>query len=200
MYKNIIFDIGNVLLSFEPKEYMKTKIKIREENIEKLFKEIFLSEEWLMLDRGTIEEPMAIERIIERNAELSEDIKTVFKDWYSILVPIPKTVELLKSLKSKGYNIYYLSNFHDLAFKDVTNKNEFFNLFDGGVVSYEEKLLKPEEEIYKRLIERYNLIPEETIFVDDTKVNVEAAKKLGIRAFVFESPEKFKEDLRKLNI
>lgn len=200
MYKNIIFDIGNVLLSFEPKEYMKTKIKIREENIEKLFKEIFLSEEWLMLDRGTIEEPMAIERIIERNAELSEDIKTVFKDWYSILVPIPKTVELLKSLKSKGYNIYYLSNFHDLAFKDVTNKNEFFNLFDGGVVSYEEKLLKPEEEIYKRLIERYNLIPEETIFVDDTKVNVEAAKKLGIRAFVFESPEKFEEDLRKLNI
>ncbi len=153
-----------------------------------------------MLDRGTIEEPMAIERIIERNAELSEDIKTVFKDWYSILVPIPKTVELLKSLKSKGYNIYYLSNFHDLAFKDVTNKNEFFNLFDGGVVSYEEKLLKPEEEIYKRLIERYNLIPEETIFVDDTKVNVEAAKKLGIRAFVFESPEKFEEDLRKLNI
>ncbi|NLL31480.1 MAG: HAD family phosphatase [Clostridiales bacterium] len=200
MYKNIIFDIGNVLLSFEPKEYMKTKIKIREENIEKLFNEIFLSEEWLMLDRGTIEEPMAIERIIERNAELSEDIKTVFKDWYSILVPIPKTVELLKSLKSKGYNIYYLSNFHDLAFKDVTNKNEFFNLFDGGVVSYEEKLLKPEEEIYKRLIERYNLIPEETIFVDDTKVNVEAAKKLGIRAFVFESPEKFEEDLRKLNI
>ena len=70
MYKNIIFDIGNVLLSFEPKEYMKTKIKIREENIEKLFNEIFLSEEWLMLDRGTIEEPMAIERIIERNAEL----------------------------------------------------------------------------------------------------------------------------------
>lgn len=200
MYKNIIFDIGNVLLSFEPKEYMKTKIKIREENIEKLFNEIFLSEEWLMLDRGTIEEPMAIERIIERNAELSEDIKTVFKDWCSILVPIPKTVELLKSLKSKGYNIYYLSNFHDLAFKDVTNKNEFFNLFDGGVVSYEEKLLKPEEEIYKRLIERYNLIPEETIFVDDTKVNVEAAKKLGIRAFVFESPEKFEEDLRKLNI
>lgn len=200
MYKNIIFDIGNVLLSFEPKEYMKTKIKIREENIEKLFNEIFLSEEWLMLDRGTIEEPMAIERIIERNAELSEDIKTVFKDWYSILVPIPKTVELLKSLKSKGYNIYYLSNFHDLAFKDVTNKNEFFNLFDGGVVSYEEKLLKPEEEIHKRLIERYNLIPEETIFVDDTKVNVEAAKKLGIRAFVFESPEKFEEDLRKLNI
>ena len=61
------------------------------------------------------------------------------------------------------------------------------------------KTSKARREIYKRLIERYNLIPEETIFVDDTKVNVEA-KKLGIRAFVFESPEKFEEDLRKLNI
>jgi epoxide hydrolase-like predicted phosphatase len=198
MYKNIIFDLGNVLLSFNPQEYMKTKIK--EENIEKLYKAIFQSEEWLMLDRGTIEENIAIENIISRNKDYSEDIKLVFKDWYSILIPISETVEVLKSLKEKGYNIYYLSNFHHLAFKDVTNKNEFFNLFDGGIVSYEEKLLKPEEEIYNLLLKRYNLKPEETIFADDTKVNVEAANKLGITGLVFENTEKFKADLRELNV
>jgi epoxide hydrolase-like predicted phosphatase len=198
MFKNIIFDIGNVLLSFNPKEYVKSRIK--EENIERLHKAIFQSEEWLMLDRGTIEESKAIENIISKNKDYCDDIKLVFKDWYNILIPIPETVEVLKTLKKNGYNIYYLSNFHDLAFKDVTSKNEFFNLFDGGVVSYKEKLLKPEEEIYNLLLKRYKLKIEETIFVDDTKVNVEAANKLGITGLVFENAEKFKADLKELNV
>ena len=175
MYKNIIFDLGNVLLSFNPMEYLKSKIS--EEKIQEVYKAIFQSEEWIMLDRGTITEKEAINNIIEKNSIYRDDISLAFEDWYAILKPIEETIKVLEDLKSKGYNIYYLSNFHELAFKEVSTKNSFFELFDGGVVSYEEKIIKPEEEIYRLILKRYNLTPSETIFIDDTKVNVEGAEK-----------------------
>lgn len=198
MYKNIIFDLGNVLLSFDLKEYLKSKIS--EDKLEDVYKAIFQSEEWIMLDRGTINERDAINNIIERNTTYRDDINLAFKDWYDILRPIEETVELLKNLKENGYNIYYLSNFHEIAFREVTIKNKFFELFDGGVVSYAEKLIKPEEEIYKLILKRYNLKPEETIFIDDTKVNVDGASKLGIEAIFLKNPKDLRESLRSLNV
>lgn len=198
MYKNIIFDLGNVLLSFNPKDYLKSKIS--EDRIDNVYKAIFQSEEWIMLDRGTITEKDAINRIIERNNTYRDDINLAFKDWYDILRPIEDAVEVLTKLKKNGYNIYYLSNFHELAFKEVTTKNNFFELFDGGVVSYAEKLIKPEEEIYKLILKRYNLNPKETIFIDDTKSNVDGASKLGIKAIFLDNPKKLRENLISLKV
>ena len=198
MYKNIIFDLGNVLLSFNPKDYLKSKIS--EDRIDDVYKAIFQSEEWIMLDRGTITEKDAINRIIERNNTYRDDINLAFKDWYDILRPIEEAVEILTKLKKNGYNIYYLSNFHELAFKEVTTKNNFFELFDGGVVSYAEKLIKPEEEIYKLILKRYNLNPKETIFIDDTKSNVDGASKLGIKAIFLDNPKKLRENLISLKV
>ncbi len=198
MYKNIIFDLGNVLLSFNPMEYLKSKIS--EEKIQEVYKAIFQSEEWIMLDRGTITEKEAINNIIEKNSIYRDDISLAFEDWYAILKPIEETIKVLEDLKRKGYNIYYLSNFHELAFKEVSTKNSFFELFDGGVVSYEEKIIKPEEEIYRLILKRYNLTPSETIFIDDTKVNVEGAEKLGITTIFLENPRKLREELRKLSL
>ena len=198
MYKNIIFDLGNVLLSFNPKDYLKSKIS--EDRIDNVYKAIFQSEEWVMLDRGTITEKDAINRIIERNNTYRDDINLAFKDWYDILRPIEDAVEVLTKLKKNGYNVYYLSNFHELAFKEVTTKNNFFELFDGGVVSYAEKLIKPEEEIYKLILKRYNLNPKETIFIDDTKSNVDGASKLGIKAIFLDNPKKLRENLISLKV
>lgn len=198
MYKNIIFDLGNVLLSFNPMEYLRSKIS--EERIQEVFKAIFQSEEWIMLDRGTITEKEAINNIIEKNSIYRDDINLAFEDWYGILKPIEETIKVLEDLKDKGYNIYYLSNFHELAFKEVSTNNSFFELFDGGVVSYEEKIIKPEEEIYRLILKRYNLAPNETIFIDDTKVNVEGAEKLGITTVFLKNPSKLRYELRKLNL
>lgn len=198
MYKNIIFDLGNVLLSFNPKEYLNSKIG--ENRIERVFKEIFLSKEWVKLDEGTITEIEAIEAISLRNEEYREDIKRAFENWYDILVPIDEAVELLKELKEKGYKLYYLSNFHDIAFKKVKEKYDFFHLFDGGVISSEDKLLKPNERIYEVILSRYNLLPKESIFIDDMKINVEAAKEANIEGLVFENTNKLKEDLKALGV
>lgn len=87
-----------------------------------------------------------------------------------------------------------------MAFGEVTKKNKFFELFDGGVVSYAEKLIKPEEEIYKIILDRYKLNPSETIFVDDVEANIEGANKVGIKSILFKDAKKLKEELNNLKI
>ena len=198
MYKNIIFDLGNVLLDFNPRDYLKNKIS--DDKLEDVFKAVFTSEEWIMLDRGTITEKEAINNIISRNSTYIKEINLAFESWYDILKPIEESINILMSLKKNGYKIYYLSNFHQLAFAEVTKKNSFFELFDGGVVSYEEKLLKPEEDIYKLVLDRYKLNPSETIFIDDTKVNVDAANSIGIKGILFKDSEKLREELNSLEV
>ena len=198
MYKNVIFDLGNVLLDFNPRGYLKSKIS--DDKLEDVFKAIFSSEEWVMLDRGTITEKEAINNIINRNSTYKNEINLAFDNWYDLLKPIEESVEILMSLKENGYKIYYLSNFHELAFGEVTKKNKFFELFDGGVVSYAEKLIKPEEDIYKLILERYKLNPNESIFVDDMETNVEGANKVGIKTILFKGAKELKEELNNLKV
>ena len=198
MYKNVIFDLGNVLLDFSPREYLKSKVS--DDKLEEVFKAIFNSEEWIMLDRGTITEKEAINNIISRNSTYINEINLAFENWYDILRPIEESINILISLKENGYKIYYLSNFHELAFVEVTKKNSFFEIFDGGVVSYEEKLIKPEEEIYNLVLDRYNLNPSETIFIDDTKVNVDGANCVGITGILFKDAENLREELKSLGM
>lgn len=198
MIKNIIFDLGNVLLKFETKEYLKSKIPI--DKIEIVYKSIFQSEEWIALDRGTITEEQARANIINRNIEYKEYINIAFENWYDLLTPIEENVSILEKLKDNNYKIYYLSNFHDLAFKYVTKKYDFFRKFDGGVVSYEEKMLKPESEIYRTILKKYNLNPNECIFVDDTKINVDGAMDCGLYGIHLKDSNTLEEELKKYRI
>lgn len=186
MVKNIIFDLGNVLIRFEPIGYLRKKIS-NEMKVQEIFKEVFLSEEWGMLDKGVITEEEAINKICSRSNGNGELIRLAMDNWYEMLTPIEHIVDTLKKLKGKGYKIYYLSNFHELAFEDVTKKYEFFKCFDGGVVSFKEKLLKPEKDIFNKLIERYKIDPKESVFIDDTDENVEQAKKLGFQTIHFKN-------------
>ncbi|GFZ33588.1 haloacid dehalogenase [Clostridium zeae] len=199
MYKNIIFDIGNVLLSFNPIEYLSSKIQQPEKVLE-VHKELFQSEEWLMLDRGTITEEEAKNAIANRSVANGDLIRLSFENWYDLLTPIEPSVEVLKLLKDSNYKIYFLSNFHLLAFDHILEKYDFFKLFDGGIVSYKEKLIKPEEAIYRRLIEKYDLNPKESIFIDDVEENIEGAKNLGINTILLKDPALLKEHLKTYNI
>ncbi len=198
MIKNIIFDIGNVLLNFKPNEYLESKIA--KESIAAVKEAVFDSPEWPMLDEGTITEKEAIRVISERNAEIKELVELAFDNWYEMLTPMESSVELLKSLKNKGYNIYYLSNFQELAYDYIIREYEFFGLFDGGVASFEEKLMKPGKDIYEKLMERYDLKPEECLFMDDTALNIKGAENVGMKGIVFTTAEDAKDKLKEFEV
>lgn len=188
MIKNIVFDIGNVLLTFKPRKYLET-LGFSEEMQERIYMEIFESDEWVELDKGTLTEEMAIEKFCERAQDISDEIRLTMKYWKSMLEPIEETAEILKKLLEDGYRVYFLSNFHREAYSEVYEKYDFLQIGSGKVISYEINCIKPEEKIYKELLEKYDLIPEETIFIDDSLANIEMAEKLGIKGIWFLDPE-----------
>lgn len=199
MVKNIIFDIGNVLLEFKPLDYLKRTFN--DENLENLlYKEIFQCDEWVHLDRGILTQDEVVKVISLRNPKYEVHIKKCMDNWIEILTPIEGTVKILSKLKENDYKIYLLSNFHSLAFETVYSKYDFFKHFNGGIISYKENLLKPESEIYTKLLDTYNLNAEECLFIDDTLVNIEAANRLGINTIHFESYETLNENLVEINL
>ncbi|MCX5923196.1 MAG: HAD-IA family hydrolase [Candidatus Dependentiae bacterium] len=126
-------------------------------------------------------QPTSIKNLFRSIARLMLDAQTL-ADSQS---PITTMVQLAKNLKSKGYKLYVLSNWEADSYKLVKKQNtELFNLFDGIMVSGEEKMGKPSPEFYKKLLEKYNLNANECIFIDDEINNTQAAQKLGIKSIV----------------
>ena len=176
--KNIIFDLGNVLINFDPEKYLEANVK---EDIRKDFlDEVFLKKEWLDLDRGTLTYEEAKKIFKKRLPQAEKEIDKFFdNDFFDMLMPIEKKTKLLSQLK-KQYNLYILSNFHRDSFEELNKRHQFFKNFDGHVVSCYYHHLKPEKEIYDTIIEKFSLNPEETVFIDDSYPNIEMAQKMGI--------------------
>lgn len=198
MIKNIIFDLGNVLIRFKPEEFVNKNIK--KEYREKFFNVIFKGQEWADLDRGVLEYSDAVKIFSEKIPECSSEIKKLFDNYIlDVLEPIEKNIEIMKSLKGK-YKLFVLSNFHYPAFDYIFKNWEFFKYFDGKVVSGHCKLLKPEKKIYELLCLTYSLKPNECVFIDDTKANIEAAEEFGINGIHLTDINILEEKLKENNL
>ena len=184
MKKSIIFDLGNVVLNFDPLGYLRTKFA-DEETIGRVYDAVFRSREWIMLDEGVITEEEALQAFCRRHPAVSMGIKAAMDNWYGLLEPVASTVEYIRELKDNGFNAYYLSNFHKAASEYVLANHDFFNLFDGGIFSFEERLIKPDIRIYRKMLEKYDLRPEDCLFIDDVGENVDGAEKAGIKSVLF---------------
>lgn len=198
MIKNIIFDLGNVLIRFKPEEFINKNIK--KEYREKFFNAVFKGQEWADLDRGVLEYSDAVKIFSEKIPECSSEIKKLFDNYIlDVLEPIEKNIEIMKSLKGK-YKLFVLSNFHYPAFDYIFKNWEFFKYFDGKVVSGHCKLLKPEKKIYELLCLTYSLKPNECVFIDDTKANIEAAEEFGINGIHLTDINILEEKLKENNL
>jgi putative hydrolase of the HAD superfamily len=179
MIRNIIFDLGNVLLSWKPEEYFIAS-GLPENKRKTILNDVFRSREWLLVDNGDITTDEAVNAISSRS-ELSEsEIRYAFNSRLQILSPLQNNIDLLSELKKTGLKLYFLSNFPDDIFDEVRNRYSFFELFDGGIISARVRLSKPDIRIYLKMIELYGLVPHETVFVDDLKANSDAAGLAGI--------------------
>jgi HAD superfamily hydrolase (TIGR01509 family) len=183
MIKNIIFDLGNVLISFRPKEYLDKKV-YTEEKKSKILNDIFYTQEWLQLDNGDITVCEAIDSISEKSSLTKTEIAHIFNLLPDLMVPLDQNVNLLPELKKRGFGLYYLSNFPVDIFYEIKSGYHFFNCFDGGIISAEVRFSKPNSRIYEILIEKYSLTAEECLFIDDLEVNVKAAELIGMKGLI----------------
>lgn len=188
MIKNIIFDLGNVLLSWKPAEFFE-KSGYDKETVKLIHSDVFRSPEWLSLDNGDITTPEAIEKMSAKSSLKKDFICSLFNLRTKIMFPLADNIKLLPELKEQGFKLYYLSNFPLDFFDEVKKKYDFFRYFDGGLISAEVRHSKPDTRIYEILLEKFNLVPEECFYFDDIKINVSAAESVGIKGHcTFASP------------
>ncbi len=196
MIKNIIFDLGNVLISFRPSEYFDKK-KYPEDIKTKILTDIFGSQEWQLLDKGEITTSEAIDAIAKRSTLRKDEIAHIFNLRTDVIFPLDSNIKLLPELKKRGFRLYYLSNFPADIFDGVRNGYYFFKYFDGGLISGAARSAKPENLIYEILIDKYSLIPGECLFIDDIEINVKKAEAFGMKGFFTNGSLKISKEIEK---
>ena len=184
MIKNIVFDLGRVMVDFDPVAYLRS-FGYPEEDVQLLSRVIF-GVDWFLHDRGDYETIGDLcEALAERHPSHAEQIRAVLSaPWVEMHVLKSDSAAYMAELKQRGYHIYILSNLSAESHAFVS-KYDFFRLAEGGVFSYQERSCKPEEKIYRALLDRYSLLPEETVFIDDNPANIEEANRLGIHGVLF---------------
>jgi 2-haloacid dehalogenase len=196
----IIFDLGNVLIDWNPK-YVFDKLFDDEERKQFFFENICTMEWNEMQDAGR---PIkdATEELVAKHPEWKEYIKAYYGQWKDMLGgPIHDTVEIFRHLKQSGkYKLYALTNWSAELFPYALATYDFLHWFDGRVVSGEEKMKKPDSEFYHVLLKRFNVTPEHALFIDDNLRNVNAAKEIGINSIHFISAQQLKDELTTLNL
>ena len=199
MIRNLIFDIGNVLTDFRWKEFLQDK-GFDEEMISRIAAVSVQNPLWCEFDRGILSEEEMMQAFVKEAPQLEKELHLAYDDIHGMVTPREYAIPWLQELKSKGYGVYYLSNFSKKAEVECSECLSFLPYMDGGILSYQDKLIKPDPAIYTLLLERYGLVAEESIFLDDTLVNVEAARKLGIHGIWFQTKEQAEEELGKLGV
>ena len=197
--KNVVFDIGNVIVRWAPLEIVRLTFG-EVKTAEQLAKSIFQSETWLALNRGSISESVAKAQYKQSLGLSDMECERLFYYVKQTHLLIFGSVELLKRLKSAGYNVYALTdNVHEIV-EHLKSEYTFWSLFDGAVVSAEVGLLKPQAEIYQWLLNHHKLEAPETVFIDDMPYNVEGAKAVGIAGVRFQNAAQCEEELKALGL
>jgi HAD superfamily hydrolase (TIGR01509 family) len=191
-YKNIIFDLGNVILEWNPQRFLL------ELDLPLNFMDVFHSPLWATHDGGLLTRAELIEKLP------SHYDKKVFADCVSriapCLTPIPEMIDILHEVRGKGYKVYILSNMPKEMHEELRELHDFFEFFDGQVYSYEVKAIKPQPQIYQALLNTYQLKGHESVFIDDLEMNVRAAKELGIEGIICKNPAQVRSELKLLQI
>lgn len=197
MIKNVVFDIGNVLATYDWKGFM-TSFGFSEDVFQRVCNVTVLNKAWDEVDRGVLSEEEILALFIRQEPELEKEIRLVFKDTHSIVKRRDFAIPWIQELKEQGLKVFYLSNFSDKIYRDCFDALDFLPYTDGGVFSYRVKLIKPDAAIYEMLLRTYGLCAEECVFLDDTQKNLDGAAALGFKTVLFQSEEQAKDDLQRI--
>ena len=195
----VVFDIGNVLIAWDPRNLYRRFFEGREEDMEWFLSNVCTPAWNVEQDRGRSFAD-AVELLVkEHPPELHPMIRAFDTDWHeTISGPIHGSVDILKALKRNNVPVFAITNWNQDKFREARKRFDFLNSFDGIMVSGDERLLKPDREIFELFYARYGVKPETAVFIDDSLRNVEGARAAGMHALHFTSADTLARDLRQL--
>lgn len=193
MIKNAIFDLGGVVLGRD----FKRLGEVLGNTFAFISADEAFPEYWSEFDRGTYTREEVTKMLAEDYNLTYEDADDQVQKLLELLQPIPETEALIKELKAKGIKCYILSNMSKEFYAEIS-KFPVFDLFDGAVVSYRERVNKPSKEIYEIILSRYGLEPSETVFADDKVANTDAASEFGIHTVTYDCNGSGPDDVRRV--
>jgi HAD superfamily hydrolase (TIGR01509 family) len=197
MVKNVIFDLGGVVIEWNPDRIlagyyadpeMRTIMKTA----------LFLHPDWLQLDRGTLNEADLLVRAASRTGRPAAELSGLFDAIRESLHTKAETVALLEELSARNVPLYCLSNMSSDIFAYLRGRHSFWGVFRGIVISGGIRMVKPEREIFEFLLQRYGLVAAQTVFVDDNVPNIEAAREVGIHPVWFKNARQCELELDEL--
>ena len=190
MIRNMVFDIGNVLMDFRWKEYMRSLFGENEALIQTINQGIWHNGCWAAMDKGEMDGAATLRSAVAFAPQYEKEIKLTLDRVALAFHKFGYAVPWVQELKGMGLNVYYLSNYSAFSIAANPDVLDFIPCMDGGVFSFEVKAVKPDPEIYRCLCDKYDLKPEECLFTDDVPANVKGAQACGFQGIVFEGYEK----------
>lgn len=199
MIKNIVFDVGKVLVDFNWRGFMDT-LGLVPDVYEKVANATVLSELWNEFDRSKMADEEILEGFLEKAPGCEKEIMQFWDNMGNCIKQYGYAHEWIQSLKERGYGVYLLSNYSRRMYSLSIEELSFVEEVDGAVFSYEVQSTKPEPEIYQALFEKYQLEPTECVFVDDNRGNIVAANQLGMATILFHTKPQAEEELKSLGV
>ena len=193
--RNVIFDVGGVLLDWNPGWILEGYYADPAERAA-MQQAIFLHADWLELDRGTLSESALLARIAERAGRPAPELANLFEVVRDSLQPKMDTVALLDALAARRVPLYCLSNMPAQTYAYLRERFDFWRSFTGIVISGEVRMVKPQPEIFAYLLQRHGLVAADSVFIDDHGPNVDAARAQGLHAVQFQDASQCEAALR----
>lgn len=197
---NIVFDLGGVVFHWDFESVIDSVYNdALTRNI--IIDKVFHHNDWIELDRGTLPLNEAIGSAVIRTGLPEKNISKLMNKIPKSLLPNTETLDLIKKIKNKNdHKLFVLSNMHIPCIEYIDKQFSFWDLFDDRVISCWVRMVKPELDIYKYMLNKFSINASETIFIDDREENLFPARKLGIHTIKFITPKQCKTELTKLNI
>ena len=195
----IIFDLGNVLVKWDPANLYRKIFSQEEERT--FFLNNICTMDWHTLQDAGRSPQEGTTELLEKYPQHEEAIRAFYDRWEEMFEgPIEGSVQILKEVKEKGYRVYALSNYNAELYQRTVNDFPFLDWFDGKIISSAEKMKKPDENIYQLLFNRFAVDPKTALFIDDNAANIATAERLGLSGILFTTPELLRQELQTRNI
>lgn len=199
MIKNIVFDVGKVLVDFDWQSLFDA-LGFSPEAYEEVAKATVQSELWNEFDRSKMADEEILEGFLEHAPGRRNEVMRFWDNIGSCIRRYDYAFSWIRSLQERGYGVYLLSNYPRRIYSQSIEELAFVEIVDGAVFSYEVQYTKPEREIYEALLRKYGLNPTECVFIDDNRANIVAANELGMATIHFHTKSQAEEELRSLGV